>query len=97
MPARHGPGALVPPGTCVVVDVNVLDAYSDDLVPDLRRPPYRGAPSPRSSGWQKRRAKTNFNLALVKVVLAQVAKRAGGGVTALITCTCKFSVILNYM
>ena len=44
MPARHGPGALVSPGTCVVVDVDVLAAYSRDLVPDLRRPPYRRCP-----------------------------------------------------
>ena len=44
MPARHGPGALVSPGTCAVVDVDVLAAYSRDLVPDLRRPPYTRFP-----------------------------------------------------
>ena len=44
MPARHGPGALVLPSTCVVADVDILEAYSRDLVPDLRRPPYTRCP-----------------------------------------------------
>ena len=44
MPARHGPGALVLPSTCVGADVDVLTAYSGDLVPDPRRPPYTRCP-----------------------------------------------------